>query len=154
MILQANSQRKQMTTGWRSGQPIHSLCRFTAAPARHRIDADVDLDQSEWLAEGFLCVHAVHRWNQNRRPAFEGSGRSARSREGHAMSQELEHQVEVKKPGIGSLAEVPNLGFVTRRKNSKRDEAWRETLTQHMPESWPAARLALQARIAALDVEA
>jgi hypothetical protein len=69
------------------------------------------------------------------------------------MSQELEHQVEVKKPGIGSLAEVPNLGFVTRRKNSKRDDAWRETLTQHMPESWPAARLALQARIAALDIE-
>jgi len=46
------------------------------------------------------------------------------------MSQELEHQVEVKKPGIGSMAEVPNLGFVTRRKNSKRDDAWRETLTQ------------------------
>jgi hypothetical protein len=129
-------------------------CRFKAAPARHRLDADVDLDQSEWLAEGFLCVHVVHRWNQNRRPAFEGSGRSARSREGHAMSQELDHQVEVKKPGIGSLAEVPNLGFVTRRKNSKRDDAWRKTLTQHMPESWPAARLALQARIAALDVEA
>jgi len=52
------------------------------------------------------------------------------------------------------MAEVPNLGFVTRRKNSKRDDAWRETLTQHMPESWPAARLALQARIAALDIEA
>ena len=69
------------------------------------------------------------------------------------MSQELEHQVEVKKPGIGSLAEIPNLGFVTRRKNSKRDDAWRETLTQHVPESWPAARLALQARIAALDIE-
>ena len=66
------------------------------------------------------------------------------------MSQELEHRVEV----IGSMAEVPNLGFVTRRKNSKRDDAWRETLTQHMPESWPAARLALQARIAALDIEA
>jgi hypothetical protein len=52
------------------------------------------------------------------------------------------------------MAEVPILGFVTRRKNSKRDDAWRETLTQHMPESWPAARLALQARIAALDIEA
>jgi hypothetical protein len=45
-------------------------------------DANVDLDQSGWLAEGFLCVHAVHRWNQSRRPAFEGSGHSARSREG------------------------------------------------------------------------
>ncbi|MGD9502818.1 MAG: hypothetical protein AB7V40_10080 [Methyloceanibacter sp.] len=31
-------------------------------------------------------------------------------------------------------------------------EAWRETVTRHMPESWPAARLALQARIAALDI--
>jgi hypothetical protein len=68
------------------------------------------------------------------------------------MSQE-QHQIEVKKPCVGSLAEVPNLGFVT-RKNSKREAAWRETLTQHMPESWPAARLALQARIAALDIEA
>ena len=33
-------------------------------------------------------------------------------------------------------------------------EAWRETVTGHVPESWPAARLALQARIAALDVAA
>ena len=33
-------------------------------------------------------------------------------------------------------------------------EAWRETVTGHAPESWPAARLALQARIAALDLEA
>ena len=33
-------------------------------------------------------------------------------------------------------------------------EAWRETVTGHVPESWPAARLALQARIAALDLEA
>ena len=33
-------------------------------------------------------------------------------------------------------------------------EAWRETVTGHVPESWPAARLAFQARIAALDLEA
>ena len=33
-------------------------------------------------------------------------------------------------------------------------ETWRETVTGHVPESWPAARLALQARIAALDVAA
>ncbi len=71
------------------------------------------------------------------------------------MAQELEHQVEVKKPGVGSLAEVPSLGFVTRRKTFEAtDVAWRETVTQHVPESWPAARLALQARIAALDIEA
>jgi hypothetical protein len=31
-------------------------------------------------------------------------------------------------------------------------EAWRETVTRHMPEPWQAARLALQARIAALDI--
>ena len=31
-------------------------------------------------------------------------------------------------------------------------EAWRETVTRHVPESWSAARLALQARIAALDL--
>jgi hypothetical protein len=67
------------------------------------------------------------------------------------MSQELEHHSEAKKPYVGPLAEVTSLGFVTRRKKSKGDAAWRETLTQHLPESWPAARLALQARIAALD---
>ena len=31
------------------------------------------------------------------------------------------------------------------------NEAWRETVTRHMPETWQAARLALQARITALD---
>ncbi len=69
------------------------------------------------------------------------------------MPQELEHHTEVKKPHVGPLAEIPSLGFVTRRKGSKSSTAWRETVTQHVPESWPAARLALQARIAALDIE-
>ena len=69
------------------------------------------------------------------------------------MPQELEHHTEVKKPYVGPLAEIPSLGFLTRRKSSK-GGAWRETVTQHVPESWPAARLALQARIAALDIEA
>ncbi len=66
----------------------------------------------------------------------------------------LEHHTEIKKPHVGPLAEVKSLGFLTRRKKSKREAAWRETLTQHMPENWSAARLALQARIAALDIEA
>jgi hypothetical protein len=48
------------------------------------------------------------------------------------------------------LASIPSLGF-TRRKDKP---AWRETVTRHVPEPWPAARLALQARIAALDIEA
>ena len=48
----------------------------------------------------------------------------------------------------------PSLGFVTRRRRSNDSVAWRETVTQHVPETWPAARLALQARIAALDIEA
>lgn len=68
------------------------------------------------------------------------------------MPQELEHHTEIKNPH-GPLAEIPSLGFVTRRKGSKSSTAWRETVTQHVPESWPAARLALQARIAALDIE-
>jgi hypothetical protein len=51
------------------------------------------------------------------------------------------------------LADVPSLGFITRRKSSKGSAAWRETVTQHVPETWPAARLALQARIAALDID-
>ncbi len=40
---------------------------------------------------------------------------------------------------------------MARRLHHHGSEAWRETVTQHMPETWPAARLALQARIAALD---
>ena len=45
----------------------------------------------------------------------------------------------------------PNIGFKTRHARSKAG-AWHETVTQHQPEPWPAARLALQARISALDL--
>ena len=45
-------------------------------------------------------------------------------------------------------------GLMARLAHHHSNEAWRETVTRHMPESWPAARLALQARIAALDLEA
>lgn len=43
-------------------------------------------------------------------------------------------------------------GRRARRPHHHGSEAWRETVTQHMPETWPAARLSLQARIAALDL--
>jgi hypothetical protein len=43
-------------------------------------------------------------------------------------------------------------GLMARRLNRRGRKAWHETVTQHMPETWPAARLALQARIAALDI--
>ncbi|HEV7464412.1 MAG TPA: hypothetical protein VGN85_11000 [Methyloceanibacter sp.] len=46
---------------------------------------------------------------------------------------------------------MPSLGFVPRRTRAAGSVAWRKTVTQHVPEPWPAARLALQARIAALD---
>ena len=69
------------------------------------------------------------------------------------MPQEIEHHTEIKKSHVGPLAEIPSLGFVPLRKSSQSSTAWRETVTQHVPESWPAARLALQARIAALDME-
>ena len=52
---------------------------------------------------------------------------------------------ERKKSADGPMARI------ARRHGS---EAWRETVTGHVPESWPAARLAFQARIAALDLEA
>jgi hypothetical protein len=68
-------------------------------------------------------------------------------------TQELELQAKAKKPYVGPLTEIPSLGFVTRRKSAKSSATWHDTVTQHMPESWPAARLALQARIAALDIE-
>jgi hypothetical protein len=69
--------------------------------------------------------------------------------------QELENQSkQVPEPRPGPLAAIASLGFVTRRRRSKESVAWRETVTQHVPETWPAARLALQARIAALDIEA
>lgn len=43
-------------------------------------------------------------------------------------------------------------GLMARLLQPHGSEAWRETVTRHLPESWPAARLALQARIAALDL--
>ncbi len=44
-------------------------------------------------------------------------------------------------------------GFAVRRRRHESDsDAWRATVTQHAPEPWPAARLALQARIVALDL--
>jgi hypothetical protein len=58
---------------------------------------------------------------------------------------------ESSKLECGKLAEIPSLGFVPRRTREAGSVAWRKTVTQHVPESWPAARLALQARIAALD---
>jgi hypothetical protein len=68
--------------------------------------------------------------------------------------QELDHQQsEAPESRVGPLAAIPSLGFVTRRR-AKDSVAWRKTVTQHVPETWPAARLALQARIAALDIEA
>ena len=45
-------------------------------------------------------------------------------------------------------------GLMARLAHHRGSETWRETVTKHVPESWPAARLALQARIAALDVAA
>jgi hypothetical protein len=69
-------------------------------------------------------------------------------------TQQLEQHPEARKSYVGPLAEVPSLGFVTRRKSSKGSVAWHKTVTKHVPESWSAARLALQARIAALDIEA
>lgn len=69
--------------------------------------------------------------------------------------QELENQSsEAPEPGVGPLAAIPSLGFVTRRRRSNDSVDWRKTVTQHVPETWPVARLALQARIAALDIEA
>jgi hypothetical protein len=69
--------------------------------------------------------------------------------------QELDNQQsEASESRVGPLAKIPSLGFVTRRRRANDRVAWRTTVTQHMPETWPAARLALQARIAALDIEA
>ncbi len=48
--------------------------------------------------------------------------------------------------------EIPSRGFLEKRTRAAGSVAWRETVTQHAPEPWPAARLALQARIAALDL--
>ena len=62
--------------------------------------------------------------------------------------QELEqHPAEAGEPKAGPLAAISSLSLATRRKRS----TWRETVTQHVPAPWPAARLALQARICALD---
>ena len=68
--------------------------------------------------------------------------------------EHLKKQPEVQGAHAGPLASIPSLGFSRRRSVERRPSAWRETVTRHLPESWPAARLALQARIAALDIEA
>jgi hypothetical protein len=68
------------------------------------------------------------------------------------MAQQLD-QVDLQETYVGPLASIPSLGY-SRRKRSERGDAWRQTVTQHLPESWPAARMALQARISALDIEA
>jgi hypothetical protein len=66
--------------------------------------------------------------------------------------QEQERQpTEAQTPYEGRLAKIPTLGFQTRRKRYSGSQAWRKTVTQHEPEPWQAARLALQARICALD---
>jgi hypothetical protein len=103
------------------------------------------------LRQAFHRLDTAKIWNRSGRLAFEATGYSARDAGGYEMPQELE-QTTTKQP-VGPLAAIPSLGFVTRR-NSARSDAWRETVTQHVPEAWPAARLALQARIAALDIEA
>jgi hypothetical protein len=65
-------------------------------------------------------------------------------------TQELEHKDLVEK--LASRLERAT-GFAVRKRQHETDsDAWRATVTQHAPEPWPAARLALQARIAALDV--
>ena len=69
-------------------------------------------------------------------------------------SQELAQHAataEAGKTASSPLRKIPSLGFKTRHARSKAG-AWRETVTQHRPEPWPAARLALQARICALDL--
>jgi hypothetical protein len=66
--------------------------------------------------------------------------------------EQLETQFKNQEPFVGPLAGIPSLGFF-RRKRAQREAAWRETVTQHLPETWPAARRSLQARIAALDIE-
>jgi hypothetical protein len=67
--------------------------------------------------------------------------------------QELDkHQSEAAEPCVGPLADVPTLA-ASRKKRAQGDSAWRKTVTQHAPEPWLAARLTLQARISALDVE-
>jgi hypothetical protein len=69
-----------------------------------------------------------------------------------APQQQVKHP-EPHETYVGPLASIPSLGY-TGRKRAERRDAWRQTVTQHLPESWPAARMALQARIAALDIEA
>ena len=52
------------------------------------------------------------------------------------------------------LSRARGIGFALRKRQQDADSsAWRATVTKHMPEPWPAARLSLQARIAALDVQ-
>ena len=67
-------------------------------------------------------------------------------------TQELEQHQDLAPKRASRLARVSS-GFALRKRHQETDaNAWRATVTRHAPEPWPAARLALQARIAALDV--
>jgi hypothetical protein len=70
-----------------------------------------------------------------------------------APQEQPDQRVENLEPYVGPLTKIPSLGFV-RRKRATSSDAWRNTLRQHVPEPWPAARMSLQVRIAALDIEA
>ncbi len=65
-------------------------------------------------------------------------------------TQELERHTESMPVGKGG----ERSGFAMRRMLKLGSLPWRQTVTRHAPEPWPAARLSLQARIAALDGQA
>jgi hypothetical protein len=66
--------------------------------------------------------------------------------------QELEQQQAQSQESVGPLAAIPTLQAVPRRRRTG-GNSWHKTVTKHVPEPWPAALMALQARIAALDIE-
>jgi hypothetical protein len=89
-------------------------------------------------------------------PCLRLQDRVADKKRGKEMPtpQQSKQHPDIGEAYVGPLASVPSLGFAPRRKASKGSDAWRETVTKHMPETWPAAHRSLQARIAALDIEA
>jgi hypothetical protein len=68
-------------------------------------------------------------------------------------TQELEQLHQTLASRLAKRPKRASQGFALRKRQQETEsDAWRATVTKHMPESWPAARLSLQARIAALDV--
>jgi hypothetical protein len=133
----------------RQGMNPPRISQASHATAQRGARQSLDADQSGGPA-GRKSLPVRHNLELRASRQSLQVGLALENREGRNMlTPQEQNKHPAKQSYVGPLASIPSLGFARRNK-----PAWRETVTQHVPEPWPAARLALQARIAALDIEA